>query len=110
MKLFRPVNQAELDLIQALDWKAFPPRLPEQPIFYPVLNQDYASQITKEWNIPTYGEGYVVKFDIPTEYFSKFEVKVVGLNHHLEIWVPAEDLDEFNRQILGSIEVIERHP
>ena len=62
--LYRPVNKDELMLIEQSNWKAFPPRLPGQPIFYPVLNQAYASQITKEWNIPTYGNGYVVKFDI----------------------------------------------
>ena len=62
--LYRPVNKDELMLIEQSNWKAFPPRLPGQPIFYPVLNQAYASQIAKEGNIPTYGNGYVVKFDI----------------------------------------------
>jgi hypothetical protein len=43
--LYRPVGQKELDLIRELEYRAFPPRLPEQPIFYPVLNQEYAAQI-----------------------------------------------------------------
>ncbi|MBL7785321.1 MAG: hypothetical protein JNM36_05405 [Chitinophagales bacterium] len=60
--LFRPVNQAELDLIQQSGWKQFPPRLPEQPIFYPVMNEEYAIQISKQWNVPAYGVGYVTRF------------------------------------------------
>lgn len=43
--LYRPVGLFELRLIQASDFTGFPPRLPEQPIFYPVLNRDYAEQI-----------------------------------------------------------------
>ena len=107
MKLFRPVNQAELDLIQALDWKAFPPRLPEQPIFYPVLNRAYAEQITREWNVPTYGKGYVLEFDVADSFLGKYEVQQVGLDHHLEYWIPAEDLAAFNQHILGSIKVLD---
>ncbi|MDJ0699325.1 MAG: hypothetical protein QNJ07_05670 [Woeseiaceae bacterium] len=38
--LYRPVGPAELDLIRDSGWQEFPPRLPEQPIFYPVLNLD----------------------------------------------------------------------
>ncbi|MES2519708.1 MAG: hypothetical protein V4585_16445, partial [Bacteroidota bacterium] len=57
--LFRPVSQKELDLIEKSGWKKFPPRLPEQPIFYPVMNEDYAVQISKEWNVPAYGAGFV---------------------------------------------------
>ena len=40
--LFRPTGQAERDLVEASGWRAFPPRLPEQPIFYPVLTEEYA--------------------------------------------------------------------
>jgi hypothetical protein len=36
--LYRPVGPTELALIEASNWKAFPPRLAEQPIFYPVLD------------------------------------------------------------------------
>jgi hypothetical protein len=34
--LFRPTGERELALIRESGWRAFPPRLPEQPIFYPV--------------------------------------------------------------------------
>ena len=41
MRLYRPVGQAEYDLIAQSGFTAYPPRLPEQPIFYPVLNERY---------------------------------------------------------------------
>lgn len=109
IKLFRPVNKVELDLIQETGWKKFPPRLPEQPIFYPVTNQAYASQITTEWNLPSYKNGFVTEFELPAEYLSKFNIEKVGLDHHTELWVPAEELEEFNSQIIGDIKVVEAY-
>lgn len=106
MLLFRPVNQQELDLIIAADWKAFPPRLPGQPIFYPVLNEAYAEQITREWNVPTYKIGHVLQFEVEDDYLAQYEVQKVGLDHHLEYWIPAEDMDTFNANIVGKIELI----
>jgi hypothetical protein len=103
--LYRPVNQAELDLIAASEWQAFPPRLPEQPIFYPVLNEEYAVQISRDWNVPYYGVGYVVRFAVDTAYLQQFAVQNVGERHHNELWVPAEQLAEFNAHIRGPIEV-----
>jgi hypothetical protein len=107
--LYRPVNKAELDLIEASGWKRFPPRLPEQPIFYPVTNIEYARQITVEWNVPAYGIGYVLAFDVNTDYLKKFNVENVGGAMHDELWIPAEELQEFNDNILGSICLLETH-
>jgi len=106
MTLFRPVNQAELDLIIQKTWQAFPPRLVGQPIFYPVLNEAYAEQITREWNVPTYGVGHVLKFEVNDSFLQKYKIEKVGLNHHLEYWIPAEDLQEMNNNIIGKIELI----
>jgi hypothetical protein len=53
MVLYRPVGPKELALIAASDYTAFPPRLAEQPIFYPVLNFEYAEQIARDWNATT---------------------------------------------------------
>ena len=103
--LYRPVNQAELDLIEASGWRTFPPRLPEQPIFYPVLNEAYAIQISRDWNVPYYGVGYVVRFAVDNEYLTQFSVQNVGDAQHNELWVPAEQLAEFNQHIQGLIEV-----
>ena len=103
--LYRPVNAVELQLIKDLKFQAFPPRLPEQPFFYPVMNEAYATQITKDWNVPTYGAGFVTQFEVETAYLQKFQVQNVGAAMHDELWVPAEELDEFNQHIVGKIEV-----
>ncbi|MGI4762080.1 MAG: hypothetical protein ACRYF0_15340 [Janthinobacterium lividum] len=103
--LYRPVNQAELDLIAVTGYRAFPPRLAEQPIFYPVLNEDYAVQISRDWNVPYYGVRYVVRFAVDTRYLAQFTVQNVGDAQHNELWVSAEQLAEFNEHIIGPIEV-----
>ena len=106
--LFRPVGTKELDLIKATDFTAFPPRLPEQPIFYPVTNEEYAAQIARDWNAK-YNEdkiGYVTKFEVRKDFLDNYETKIVGGATHEEYWIPAEDLEEFNRNIVGKIEVI----
>lgn len=111
MQLFRPVGTAELILIQQANHKQFPPRLPQQPIFYPVLNVEYARQIAQEWNTKAAPDfaGFVTAFTIDDEYAAKFSVKTVGGGIHQELWVPAEELEEFNRHIIGEIQVIESY-
>lgn len=107
--LYRPVNQKELDLIKDSGWTKFPPRLMEQPIFYPVTNLEYARQISIRWNVPAYGIGYVTKFEVNAAYLKKFKVENVGGPIHNELWVPADELSEFNSHIVGVIEVVETH-
>tara|TARA_R110000782_G_scaffold210537_2_gene298586 strand:+ start:521 stop:781 length:261 start_codon:yes stop_codon:yes gene_type:complete len=80
--LFRPVGPKELELIRDTGMKAFPPRLPEQPIFYPVLNQEYARQIARDWNVKESGSGFVTKFEVEAEYLRQFPVEVVGGSVH----------------------------
>jgi len=104
--LFRPVGPKELELIAASGWHEFPPRLPEQPIFYPVLNEDYAVQIARDWNVPESGAGFVTRFCVNAEFAARYPVKTVGAAVHQELWVPAEELAELNRNIVGLIEVI----
>ena len=103
--LFRPVGPKELELIKESGWKKFPPRLFWQPIFYPVLNEDYAIQIARDWNVEASGSGFVTKFTIDIEYVKKFEVQNVGGDIHNELWIPSEELEEFNSHIDGLIEV-----
>lgn len=106
--LFRPVGQKELDLISKSGFTQFPPRLPEQPIFYPVLNEYYATQIARDWNARrSMGKvGYVTRFQVRAEYLAHYEVQTVGGSLHREYWIPAEDLPQFNSNIVGKIEVI----
>ena len=103
--LYRPVGPKELALIKQSGWTKFPPRLPEQPIFYPVMNEAYAIQIARDWNVPASGSGYVTRFNVRTSYLQKFNVENVGGDIHNELWVPAEELEEFNSNIVGLIEV-----
>ena len=108
MVLYRPVGKKELELIQASDNREFPPRLPEQPIFYPVLNEKYALEIASGWNVK-YNEdhkGYVTKFEIDDQYCEQFEIHTVGASYHQELWVPAGELEAFNQHIIGKILVI----
>ena len=107
--LYRPVGQKELDLIQDSGWVAFPPRLPFQPIFYPVLSQEYAAQIARDWNTRDAASdyvGYVTRFEVNAGYLSRHTVQTVGSREHQEHWIPAEEMDEFNANIVGKIEII----
>jgi len=108
IKLYRPVGCKELKLIEESGMKGFPPRLEWQPIFYPVLNFEYAAQIAKDWNTKDEFSGYagfVLSFDIDEEYFKTFEIQNVGSHNHNELWVPSEKLGEFNQHIVNQISV-----
>ena len=72
--LYRPVGRKELELIRASGFRAFPPRLPQQPFFYPVLNEDYAIQIARDLNVKDEAsgyEGFVLKFDVRAEFLTQ---------------------------------------
>jgi hypothetical protein len=85
---------------------AFPPRLPEQPIFYPVLSEAYAAKIARDWNVPASGAGFVTRFEVSKVFLDGYEVQLAGGREHQEYWIPAEELDAFNRAIVGCIEVV----
>ena len=107
--LYRPVGQAELDLIEASGYTAFPPRLEWQPIFYPVLNEEYATFIAREWNTRDAASGnvgYVLRFAVLTSYLAAYQVQQVGNRTALEYWIPAENLPEFNANIVGQINLL----
>ena len=109
MVLYRPVGEAERALIAASGYTAFPPRLPEQPIFYPVLNERYAAEIAGRWNVKDARSGYrgfVTRFAVEDDFLAAYQVHTVGRSYHQEYWIPAEDLDAFNRHLIGRIEVI----
>ena len=106
--LFRPVGLKEMELIAESNFKKFPPRLDWQPIFYPVLNQQYAEQIALEWNTVDEFSGFcgiVTAFDVNSNYVNKFEIQNVGNKIHNELWIPSEELEEFNKNIIGKIKI-----
>lgn len=106
--LYRPTGTKELALIEQSDFSAFPPRLPEQPIFHPVTTEAYATKIPGDWNAKYNDEkvGFVTRFEVEKTFLDRFETKIVGGSEHEEYWIPAEGLNEFNRHIVGKIEVI----
>ena len=103
--LWRPVGPAELELIRASGMRAFPARLPGQPIFYPGLTEDYAIRIARDWNVKASGAGYVTRFAVRREFIGRYAVQEVGGRAHREYWIPAEELDDFNAAIVGEIVV-----
>ena len=106
LTLFRPVGPQELEQIYASGNRAFPPRLRGQPIFYPVLNMNYAIQIARDWKVRDSGAGYVTRFRVRKDFILKYQVQTVGDIHHQELWIPAEELPALNDNIVGEIDVI----
>lgn len=104
--LWRPTGPDELDLVRNLEFRAWPPRLAEQPIFYPVLNEEYATTIARDWNVSASGTGYVTRFRVATPTARRYPTQVAGGAGHLELWVPADELAAFNAAIVGEIEVV----
>jgi hypothetical protein len=107
--LFRPVGLKEMELILDSGSILFPPRFSWQPFFYPVLNYEYAEQIARDWNTKDPNSnyaGFVMEFQICGDYLNQFEVHQVGASVHRELWIPAQQLDEFNRHISGTIKVV----
>ncbi|MBA4046537.1 MAG: hypothetical protein C0471_19315 [Erythrobacter sp.] len=105
--LWRPVGPKELELIEESGWSEFPPRLPEQPIFYPVTTRQYAIKIARDWNVPASGSGYVTEFEVDAAFLSRYTVETAGGREHQEYWIPAEELPEFNAAIVGMIRVVD---
>ena len=100
--LYRPVGQREYELIEATGFRRFPPRLPEQPFFYPVTNEEYATQIARDWNTKDEAStwtGYVLRFQVQAEFLRKYPVRTVGSAVHQEYWIPAADLQAFTLRV-----------
>jgi hypothetical protein len=107
--LYRPTGPTELDLVRESGFTRWPPRLEGQPIFYPVLNEEYANQIARDWNAkdPRTGyRGFVTRFAVRSSFMKAYEVHRVGGRVHEEYWIPREDLEALNDHIVGKIEVI----
>ena len=108
--LWRPTGPEELKLVEETGWTAWPPRLPEQPIFYPVTTEEYAVKIARDWNVPSSGSGFVTRFEVRKDYLDQYDIQQAGGKAHEEYWIPAEDIDAFNAAIVGTIEVVRSFP
>src|SRR5262249_50817450 len=88
--LYRTVGTKEVALIEASGFRAFPPRLPDQPIFYPVTNEAYATQIARDWNTKSGDRiGFVTRFAVESAFLAGYDRKIVGGREHEEYWIPA---------------------
>ena len=107
LTLYRPTGPDELALIAASEWRTFPPRLPDHPIFYPVLTEEYATRIARDWNAKDGKTGYVLRFEVPADVLERWPPQQGAAGAVFrELWVPAQELDDFNACILGAIEII----
>lgn len=107
--LYRPVGEKEMMLIIESNYSKFPPRLEWQPIFYPVLNEDYATEIAEKWNTRDEAGnylGFVTRFEVKEDEANKYPVQNVGARNHNELWVPSEELETFNQAIVGKITMV----
>jgi hypothetical protein len=104
--LYRPTGPNELKRVEENNFKKWPHRLPEQPIFYPVTNEGYAKEIAQQWNVKQSGTGYVTRFEVKKSFMDNYEIQQVGTSHHKEWWIPAEELEGLNDNIVGLIEII----
>lgn len=102
--LYRPTGPKELALVAESGFKRWPPRLPDQPIFYPVTNEAYAAEIAQKWNVRDSGYGAVTRFKVRTSFMRRFEVQQVGGKQHTEWWVPAEQLEEHRAAPLALVQ------
>ena len=104
--LWRPTGPEELALVKASGWREWPPRLPSQPIFYPVLNEEYTTTIARNWNVSASDSGYVTRFRVRRSFLDNYELHQVGGQSILEYWIPAEDLPALNASIVGAIDLV----
>jgi hypothetical protein len=104
--LYRPTGLHELARVRETGYRRWPPRLPRQPIFYPVSNAECAAEIARQWNAKDSGVGYVTRFEVRSSFMSRYQIQTVGGAHHTEWWIPAEDLESLSDNIVGTIEVI----
>ena len=104
--MYRPTGPEELKLVSSSGYRRWPPRLPEQPFFYPVTNLQYAIDISSDWNVKSDGIGYVTQFEVKSEFADRYQIEKVGGAHHTEWWIPADQLEELNDNIVGLIEVL----
>lgn len=70
------------------------------------------TELARDWNTKDEFSGYVgyvMEFEIKDDFISNYDVHIVGGNIHQEYWIPANELEEFNDNIIGYIKVIDKY-
>ncbi len=108
--LYRPVGRRELELIRESGFRAFPPPPPGQSKFKPTLTREYAAEVARNWSAKektrACSDVYVTRFHVDSAFLSRYSQHQVAGSIHREYFIPAEELDEFNGQIRGIIELV----
>lgn len=90
----------ELKLLEESGFRRWRPRLPEQPIFYPVTNESYAIEIASRWNVKDDGVGYVTRFAVRADFMQRYEVQKRAASHRVVgAWLRAGAARWLGREI-----------
>ncbi|HWS36466.1 MAG TPA: ADP-ribosylation/crystallin J1 [Actinoplanes sp.] len=104
--LWRPAGPRELDLIRASGWRRWPPVPLERLYFYPILSESFAVTGAQHWTSSDSGVRYVLRIHVETDFVGRYSTRSFGGSAAPMLWVPAEDMDEFNAHVVGLIEVV----
>ena len=108
MELYRPLCAEEYHEIEAMKFKGFPARNPDQPLFTALLSQEGASQIAKRMKVAKQADPtvYVVSFLVDDAYIRQFPVQHTDDRNRRALWIPAEEMDILNQHLIGGIRVL----
>ncbi len=101
-----PTGPQELALVAASRWWPWPPRLPDQLVLCPVLNEDYATRIARDCNVKASGAGHGTRFQAYASFLDHYPVPHVRGKPILKYWIPAADLPARNDAIVGRIDLV----
>jgi hypothetical protein len=106
IRLYKPLSPLQLEEVINSGWSSFAVDSPLQKVFYPKIHRRYAENLARQWDAVQFNAGYVVAFDVPTEFMAKYEIQTTAYEEHREYVVPVEELSLFNQNIKGKISVV----
>jgi len=106
IKLYKSLSPQQLVQVENSGWRRFAADGSKQRVFYPKVYLSYAEQIARQWDAVQFERGFVVSFKICAEVLHRYEIQTVAYEEHLEYRVPIAELEFFNQQIMGKIELV----
>ena len=104
--LYKSLTPAQFAGVIQSDWRELAAESPDQKMFYPKLNRQYAEMVARMLNLAHYNAAYVVKFNVNALFLARYEIQTVAYDEHQEYKIPIEDLPLLNCHIVGIIEVV----